>query len=320
MRIHYTKELLEQAAKNSYSISEVCRKIGLSPVGGNISTVRKKLEEFEVDYSHFTGQRWNAGRKDEGVKLFSLDLILKKGTNYRSHALKVRLINAGIKEDKCEICGKSGDDVTLELHHIDGDHYNNELSNLQILCPDCHSKTDNFRGRGSKREAPETLKAERQKLKTKVCECCGKEFVTDRFNSPRRFCGLECYYKKLREVGTLNKNATNTKELKSITLESLQEAIPNFKDITHLAEYFGVSRPTIRKHLNKYGLLESFKLKYDFNATIVLQCDSNGNIIKEWPSITDASKTLNIDDSSIHQCISHKRRSAGGYIWIEKEN
>lgn len=44
--------------------------------------------------------------------------------------------------------------IPLEIHHKDGDHLNNKLDNLQLLCPNCHSFTDNYRGRnrGNKRE------------------------------------------------------------------------------------------------------------------------------------------------------------------------
>jgi predicted HNH restriction endonuclease len=34
----------------------------------------------------------------------------------------------------------------LEIHHKDGNNSNNELSNLEIICPNCHSLTENFRG------------------------------------------------------------------------------------------------------------------------------------------------------------------------------
>ena len=63
-------------------------------------------------------------------------------TYVKSHVLKLKLIRDGIKEEKCEICGISswqGEKLPLELHHKDGDHYNNNLENLQILCPNCHS-------------------------------------------------------------------------------------------------------------------------------------------------------------------------------------
>ena len=33
----------------------------------------------------------------------------------------------------------------LELHHIDGNHKNNTLDNCILLCPNCHSLTDNYK-------------------------------------------------------------------------------------------------------------------------------------------------------------------------------
>lgn len=73
-----------------------------------------------------------------------------KGNCIKSHKLKLKLIKDGVKENKCEICGVTewqGKPLPLELHHIDGDHYNNDLSNLQILCPNCHSIQDNNSGK-----------------------------------------------------------------------------------------------------------------------------------------------------------------------------
>ena len=42
--------------------------------------------------------------------------------------------------------------MTLELHHIDGDETNNELTNLQYLCPNCHSLTENYGSKNKKGE------------------------------------------------------------------------------------------------------------------------------------------------------------------------
>jgi len=58
-----------------------------------------------------------------------------------------RLIEEQIKEAKCEICGLSewmGRPIPLELHHIDFNHYNNNLDNLQILCSNCHMQAHNY--------------------------------------------------------------------------------------------------------------------------------------------------------------------------------
>jgi hypothetical protein len=41
--------------------------------------------------------------------------------------------------------------IVLELEHKDGNHQNNERSNLEALCPNCHSQTSTWRGRNKKR-------------------------------------------------------------------------------------------------------------------------------------------------------------------------
>ena len=35
----------------------------------------------------------------------------------------------------------------MALHHVNGDGSDNRLENLQMLCPNCHSQTENFAGR-----------------------------------------------------------------------------------------------------------------------------------------------------------------------------
>jgi 5-methylcytosine-specific restriction endonuclease McrA len=40
---------------------------------------------------------------------------------------------------KCEKCLRSLDGVKPHIHHKDGDPKNNKMSNLKVLCPNCHS-------------------------------------------------------------------------------------------------------------------------------------------------------------------------------------
>ena len=39
---------------------------------------------------------------------------------------------------------KMGQSIPLELHHIDFNHYNNSLDNLQILCSNCHMQVHGY--------------------------------------------------------------------------------------------------------------------------------------------------------------------------------
>jgi hypothetical protein len=54
----YTKEWLEELCSDSYSFAEVLRKAGRKQAGGNQATLKKKIAEFNIDISHFTGMRW----------------------------------------------------------------------------------------------------------------------------------------------------------------------------------------------------------------------------------------------------------------------
>ena len=77
----------------------------------------------------------------------------------------------------------------LELHHIDGNKHNNELENIQILCPNCHAQTSTNSGKSGNRK----INRNNQNNKIKhYCEC-GKEIkkrskrcsICDKINQKR---------------------------------------------------------------------------------------------------------------------------------------
>ena len=134
---------LEQIVKNSTSLKEVMVKFGLVPIGGNYSTIKKIIENFKIDTSHFLGNGWSRG-KNFGYKK-SISFYFENKIFITSDALKKRLIKEKYFEHKCYICNKKtwrGTDIPIELHHKDGNNDNNNFNNLIILCPNCHAIED----------------------------------------------------------------------------------------------------------------------------------------------------------------------------------
>lgn len=83
-------------------------------------------------------------------RLEPLASVLSVGKRRNPHHVKARLIDAGLKERRCESCGLEswlGEPLSLELHHVNGDGQDNRLENLQLLCPNCHRQTDTWGGR-----------------------------------------------------------------------------------------------------------------------------------------------------------------------------
>lgn len=310
MKKKYSKEYFSEIVKNSYSIADVLRKLELCPIGGSYKTVHKYIELYDLDTSHFTGMRWNKGlKRADKSAIVKLDEILKENTSYKSAYLKERLIKEGLKKERCERCKKRyndlGEKLTLELHHINGNHYDNRLENLQILCTDCHSKTNGYRVPKNCGDIQNIIYPyDEHKAKVYYCKNCGNKFIS---NKKRTFCSIDCYHEylgKLRDTSYLDKDI-------------LIKEIENCNSIQQLSDKLHSNRTSVREALKKYGLYEAFKEKYDFHSKAIIQLDLNGNIIKEWPSITDAEETLNI--SGINKCLSGKRRSSGGFIWRYKK-
>ena len=82
-RKQYTIEDVRQAVKDSRSIAEVLRRIGLRPVGGNYKTVHRLILKEDMDTSHFTGQGWNVGLQFNPKPILSEDAIFVKDSDYR---------------------------------------------------------------------------------------------------------------------------------------------------------------------------------------------------------------------------------------------
>lgn len=151
MKHRHTIEELQSAAKDSLSIREMLMKLGIASQGGNYKTLYKRIEANGIDISHFTGQGHNKGKTY--IKTHITD-YLSNNIEISSFRLKNRLLKEGLLDRKCSCCGLSewlGNPIPIELDHIDGNHANNNLTNLRLLCPNCHAMTDTYRGKNQKR-------------------------------------------------------------------------------------------------------------------------------------------------------------------------
>lgn len=147
----YTQEQFIEAIASSQSIAQALTKLGVAPHGGNYKVAQNYIEQLGLDISHMSGQAWNKG-KQVGPKR-ELNDYLTNQCSISSFKLKNRLLSEKILERRCQNCQLSewlDKPIPLELHHIDGNPKNNQLDNLSLLCPNCHSLTDNYRGKNKK--------------------------------------------------------------------------------------------------------------------------------------------------------------------------
>lgn len=95
---------------------------------------------------------------------YSLNQVFIKNSPVTQKVLRGYIVRHNVIPYRCKICGCDGKwqggQISLELHHEDGDNSNNEINNLSYLCPNCHAMTDNYRGKNKNSESqnkPETI-------------------------------------------------------------------------------------------------------------------------------------------------------------------
>lgn len=212
---------LSLIVNESNSLFEILIKQGIKCTNENIEILKDELEEHGIDYT-------NLPIKTIFQKQ-PLEEILVEDSNYDSSKLKKRLIEAGLKEERCEICGVgnewNGKPLTLQIHHINGNHRDNRIDNLQILCPNCHSQTVNYKGRKNKQ--------------SNYCIDCGKEIALGSIRCPK------CAAKHNRVYKVDIKDRPSKDEL----LELIQT-----KPFTEIGRMYGVSDNAIRKWCKSMGL------------------------------------------------------------------
>lgn len=136
----YSKEELELLVEQSFSFKDLLAKLGYGTyTGKNYETVKKRLNHYNISTAHFTYSKPRPMTNEE---------IFINNSTASQNTVKRAILKQGLIPYKCEQCGLlpfwNNKPLVLTLDHIDGNHFNNQLTNLRWLCPNCDRQQDTF--------------------------------------------------------------------------------------------------------------------------------------------------------------------------------
>lgn len=122
-------------------------KLKKSESAKNSEKVKESSKKYSEAIKMRTPEIWKTikEKREETLK----NKIIETDYNELSfERLRKRIIyEQDCKCNRCKLSEWMGEKIPLELEHKDGNHFNNERDNLEILCPNCHALTSTWRGR-----------------------------------------------------------------------------------------------------------------------------------------------------------------------------
>lgn len=144
-------EEFKRHVEESVSYNQLSTKCGYGHSTSKLNKqLYKRIVTLRLYTGHFKGKRWAKGleRPECNTRGYKLEDILVKGIFISGQNLKRKLIKEMKWKDECVWCkigpSYNGKPITLQLDHINGNNTDNRIENLRILCPNCHSQTNNW--------------------------------------------------------------------------------------------------------------------------------------------------------------------------------
>lgn len=123
-RRRYSKELLVEAAAHAHSIREVLERMGHDPCDSSFSHIRKRLDQFGIDTSHFTG--------GHGYEQDAIPVDVLRPAVASSHSLAAVLRALGMPDNTTT---RRRLKRSMEFHGLPTDHFTGQGHHRGVPSP-----------------------------------------------------------------------------------------------------------------------------------------------------------------------------------------
>ena len=226
----------QAAIANAHSWSQALRLLGYVPKGCNYRTLQRWARNWDISTDHFDPHLGR--RRANRAREIPLDEILVANSGYSRGHLKHRLLNAGLKEPVCEMCGQGqvwrGARMSMVLDQINGISHDHRLENLRMLCPNCAATLETHCGRNLPRQ--------------RLCPSCQQTFVP--WTIRNRYCSQACWGKAAAKLyrGT---QRPETRKVDRPSHDQLEADLASMS-IVAVGRKYGVSDNAVRKWVRSY--------------------------------------------------------------------
>lgn len=150
---------LQSLLDNSFSFVDVLKYLGLNAYSGNHRTLKARIIKsgLSTEILEKNRKKYQKDHLENLVSKIRLSEheLLVDACDKSPRSLKRLILRNKLIDYKCGECGivnsYNNKPINLQLDHINGNNKDNRIENLRWLCPNCHSQTETFSGRNSRK-------------------------------------------------------------------------------------------------------------------------------------------------------------------------